>query len=84
MTKKKYSSYKEIDQELAILKLEREINYKKIILNIDKTKEILLPSKPLSIIHMVYKNFIKGSFGTIIKIALPILVNWYLNKKRGD
>ena len=33
MEKKKYSSYAEIERDLEILKLEKEINYNKIILN---------------------------------------------------
>ncbi|HEU0125365.1 MAG TPA: DUF6327 family protein, partial [Flavobacterium sp.] len=39
MEKKKYSSYAEIDKDLEILKLEKDINYQKLKLSFQKTKE---------------------------------------------
>ena len=45
MEKKKYSSYAEIERDLEILKVEKEIYYQKMLLSIDKTKESILPSK---------------------------------------
>ena len=36
---KKYSSYDQINADLEILKLEKEIHLQHILLNIDKTKE---------------------------------------------
>ena len=45
METKKYSSYAEINHDLEILKLKKEIHYKKMLLSIDKTKESFLPSK---------------------------------------
>ena len=41
MQSKKYSSYAQIDSELEILKVEKEISYQKLILSIEKTKESL-------------------------------------------
>ena len=38
MEPKKYSSYAQINHDLEILKLEKEIHYKKMLLSIDKTK----------------------------------------------
>ena len=43
METKKYSSYAQIECELEILKVERELNLQKIILDVEKTKENLLP-----------------------------------------
>ncbi|MEM0541518.1 DUF6327 family protein [Flavobacterium sp. j3] len=84
MEKKKYSSYAEIELELQILKVEREIHYQKILLSIDKTKESILPFKKINKILEVVSNFSSGIYGTILKTAIPILINWYLNRKRGD
>ena len=84
MKTKKYSSYAEIDHDLKILKLQTEIHYQKIILSIDKTKETFLPSKTVSLISDIYQKATSGIFGTILKIAIPFAINWYINRKRSD
>ena len=84
METKKYSSYKQIEEDLEILKLEREIYYQKTLLSIDKTKESILPSKSVSLLGTLYQNVFSGTYGTILKIAIPFVVNWYINRKRGD
>lgn len=84
METKKYSSYKQIEEELEILKLEREIYYQKTLFSIDKTKESILPSKSISFLGTLYQNVFSGTYGTILKIAIPFVVNWYINRKRGD
>ena len=52
METKKYSSYAQIELELEILKVERELNLKRIVLDVEKTKESLLP-----------KNLVKSFLG---------------------
>ena len=47
MEKKKYSSYAQIELDLEILKVEKELNLKRIVLNVEKTKESLLPKNLL-------------------------------------
>ena len=84
METKKYSSYAEINHDLEILKIEKEIHYQKILLSIDKTKENILPSKSVSFIGDIYQKLFSGSVGTILKIVIPYAVNWYINRKRGD
>jgi hypothetical protein len=84
MATKKYSSYAEIDKDLEILKLEREIHYKKTLLSIDRTKESIIPTNTVSFIEKVYKNVFSGTYGTILKIIIPYVINWYINRKRGD
>jgi hypothetical protein len=84
METKKYSSYQQIEEELEILKLEREIYYQKTLLSLDKTKESILPSKSVSFLGNLYQNVFSGTYGTILKIAIPYVVNWYINRKRGD
>lgn len=84
MEPKKYSSYAEIDHDLKILKTEKEIHYQKILLSIDKTKESILPSKSVSLVGDIYQKATSGILGTILKIAVPYAVNWYINRKRGD
>ena len=84
METKKYSSYKQIEEELEILKLERELYYQKALLSVEKAKESILPSKSVSFLGNLYQNVFSGTYGTILKIAIPYVINWYINRKRGD
>lgn len=84
MENKKYSSYAEIEQDLEILKVEKELYYQKMLLSIDKTKESILPSKSVSFIGNLYQKVFSGTYGTLLKIAIPYIINWYINRKRGD
>jgi hypothetical protein len=84
MERKKYSSYAEIEMDLEILKLEREINYQKILLSVEKTKESILPFRKINKVLETVSNFLSGTYGTILKTVIPIAINWYINKKRGD
>ncbi|WP_396193079.1 DUF6327 family protein [Flavobacterium sp.] len=84
METKKYSSYAEIEQDLEILKLEKEIYYQKMLLSIDKTKDSILPSKSISLIGNLYQKVFSGTYGTILKLLIPYVFNWYINRKRGD
>jgi hypothetical protein len=83
MEAKKYSSYAEIERDLEILKVEKEIHYQKILLGIDKTKESFMPSKTVSLVGDIYQKATSGIIGTVLKIAVPYAVNWYINRKRG-
>lgn len=84
MEKKKYSSYAQIEQELEILRVEKEIYYQKMLLSVEKTKESILPSKTVSVVENIYQKEFSGGFGTILKMVIPYIVNWYINRKRGD
>lgn len=84
MENKKYSSYAEIEQDLEILKLEKELYYQKMLLSIDKTKESILPSKSVSFIGNLYQKVFSGTYGTLLKMAIPYIINWFINRKRGD
>lgn len=84
MENRKYSSYAQIEKDLEILKIEKEIHYQKIVLSIDKTKESILPSKSLFFVSQVYEKVFSGITGTIVKFLIPYLINWFKNRKRGD
>ena len=83
METKKFSSYAAIEQELEILKVEKELHYQKMLLSIEKTKESILPSKAVSLVGNWYQKLFSGTYGTIFKIAIPYIINWYINRKRG-
>ena len=84
MEPKKYSSYAEIERDLEILKVEKEIYYQKMLLSIDKTKESILPSKSVSLLGNVYQKVFSGTYGTLLKMLIPYVFNWYINRKRGN
>jgi hypothetical protein len=84
MEPKKYSSYAQIELELEILKLEKELNLQKIKLNVEKTKESLLPKNIIKSFLGDYKSILSDYSGTILNIAIPLLINWFTKRKRGD
>jgi len=84
METKKYSSYAEIDMDLEILKLEREINYQKILLSVDKTKESIVPFRKINKVLESVSTFSSGTLGMLLKTIIPMAINWYMNRKRGD
>lgn len=83
METKKYSSYAAIDRELEILKLEKDINYQKLILSFQKTKESITPQNLVNGFFSSYKEYLLKSYPQILQSALPFIINWFMNKKRG-
>lgn len=81
---KKYSSYDQINADLAMLKLEREIHLQYILLNTEKVKESLEPENLFREVLESLKLKLSNSYGMILQIAIPYLINWLIHKKRGD
>ena len=81
---KKYSSYAEIERDLEVLKLEKEINYQKLVLSFQKTKESITPQNVVNGIFSSYKDYFSNSYGSIFKSILPYIIGWFINKKRGN
>ncbi|TRX37829.1 hypothetical protein FNW52_02720 [Flavobacterium sp. ZT3R18] len=84
METKKYSSYAEIDYNLEILKLEKEINYQKLVLTVQKTKEAITPENIVCGFFDSYKNIISNSYVSILKLIAPYVISYFVNRKRGD
>ena len=84
MGTKKYSSYAQIELELEILKVERELNLKKIVLNVQKTKESFMPINLIRGFIGGYKSILSNYSGMIHNIAIPILISWITKRKRGN
>ena len=84
METKKYSSYAQIELELEILKVERELNLKRIVLDVEKTKESLLPQSLIKGIFGDYKSILSNSSGIILKILIPLIIKWFKKRKRGN
>jgi len=84
MEAKKYSSYAEIERDLEILKLEKEINYQKMVLSFQRTKQSITPQNIFSGIFYSYKDYFSNSYVTILQSVLPYVIRWFINKKRGN
>ncbi|HRA72870.1 MAG TPA: DUF6327 family protein [Flavobacterium sp.] len=84
MGPKKYSSYAQIELELEILKIERELNLKRIFLNVQKTKESFMPINLIKGFIGDYKSILSNYSVMILNIAIPIIINWLKKRKRGN
>ncbi|OOV19408.1 DUF6327 family protein [Flavobacterium sp. LM4] len=84
MEVKKYSSYAEIEKDLEILKLEKEISYQKLVLSFQKTRENITPQNVMNGIFSSFKDYLSNSYGSIFQSILPYIIGWFINKKRGN
>ena len=73
METKKYSSYAQIDRELEILKIEKEISYQKLVFGFKKTKESFTPQNIVSDLIGSYSSVIP--YGAIVSTAAPFILN---------
>lgn len=83
MENKKYSSYADIDRDLEVLKLEKQINYQKLVLSFQRTKEAITPENIINGFIEPYKETIPNPFRSILQTILPYLISYFINKKRG-
>lgn len=86
MSKNIYSSFDQIEADLEILKIEKEINYQKIFLGFQKAKEHFTPSGLTKNVFNTFKNIYSGisnTNSTVLSILVPFAIKWILNKKRS-
>ncbi|MGO4905311.1 DUF6327 family protein [Flavobacterium sp. W20_MBD1_R3] len=83
METKKYSSYAQIERELEILKMEKEISYQKLIYGLKKTKESMTPMNIVGGVVGSSLNAFSGSYGSLLTFALPFVIKWIKRIKRG-
>ena len=83
MKTKKYSSYKQIDADLAVLKLEREINYQKTLLYGKNTAESLKPGHLVKGLLGSYKSILFDSSKEILATGVKYVTKWFMKRKRG-
>ena len=89
MENKKYSSYAQIDRELEILKLEKDIEYQRLLQSIQQTKDSLTPQKMVrnflgSLPSFSWREVLQSSYGSILNMAIPFVMGWLSKKKRGN
>ena len=77
MKGKVYSSYKEIDRDLEILKLQQEIDIRKLSLSLDKTLEGLTP---MGMLHSFLgkTGMLVTKSGLLKDVILPYLINKFI------
>ncbi|WP_309642510.1 DUF6327 family protein [Flavobacterium sp.] len=80
MEAKKYATYAEIEKDLEILKLEKDIQYQKLLLSVQKTRESFTPQGIVKNFLGSYQTIFSESYMTIINMALPYLVKWLFKK----
>ncbi|MAO16512.1 DUF6327 family protein [Flagellimonas marinaquae] len=69
MIKAQYTSFEDIDRDLKILKLQRQIDEEQVKLAVQKTKEELYPT-----------NILTGMAPLLQKLALTIVAKKLMNK----
>lgn len=84
MEKKRYTSYEQINCELEILRVAKELNLQRIVLNVKKTKESFMPINLIKGFLGSYSSFLDNSPGKIIGFAIPLIIGWIKNRKRGS
>jgi len=84
MEPKKYASYAAIEKDLEILKLQKDINYQKLVLSFQRTKESITPENIVGGFLSSFKEYISDSYPKILQSILPFVMNWFINKKRGN
>lgn len=83
METKKYASYAEIDRDLEILNLEKEIHYQKLLLSVQKTKESFEPKNIINSYLSSFKSTLSNNYVQILQAAIPYIIGWFINRKRG-
>jgi hypothetical protein len=84
MENKKYSSYAQIDRDLEILKLEKQISYQKVVLSIQKTRDSITPENIVNGFLAPYKESIPNPFRSILQTIVPYIISYFLGSKRGN
>jgi hypothetical protein len=76
-----YSSYEEIDQNLAILKLEREIHYQKASLHLQRAKDSLSPNNLVADIAHSFVEGYTGWTGSILGFIVVMIFRRFFSGK---
>lgn len=74
MERKKYSSYAEIDRDLEILMVERELNYQKLTRSLNDTKDSLNPDNMMPSVPKMALTVLGGLAGPIKSIGVSFLL----------
>ena len=88
MEKKKYSSYAQIDHDLDILKIEKDIEYHRLLLSIQLAKERFTPQNMIQgVLHswkedFSWKDIVSNSYGSLLNRFVPQVFRWFINRNK--
>ena len=72
-----YTSYEDIDRDLEILKLQKEIDLKKLSLSVEKTVDRFTPNNMImNVVENVGSSITK--FGLLQKFVLPFIMRKFV------
>ncbi|WP_306351217.1 DUF6327 family protein [Flavobacterium sp. '19STA2R22 D10 B1'] len=74
MENQKYRSYSEIERDLEILKIEKEIYYQKLVLSVQETKDSLSPSHLLGNVPKAALGLLGGLSGPIKNVLISVIL----------
>jgi len=74
MERKRYTSYEEIDRDLEILALEKEIQYKKLTQSFDRTKDSLSPGNLIGGVPKMAISAIGGLAGPLKNVGIAFIL----------
>jgi hypothetical protein len=83
METKKYSSYADIDRDLEVLKLEKEISYQRLVLSFQKTKDSVTPENIVKGFLAPYKEAIPNPVRSILKTITPYIISYFVSKRNN-
>ena len=82
MEKKVYSSYAEIDHELAILKIEREIHFQKTTLHIQKAWDTITPGNvAANVIELIALGY-SGMTKSILGFLFLLIFRYFFSRRK--
>jgi hypothetical protein len=77
--KKRYTNFEEVDKQLEILKLEREIQFRKLGLKLENTSNIVSPSSLMKTGFSTLATTFKGT-SSLKSVLLTVLVRFVMKK----
>lgn len=78
--KKNYSSLDQINNDLKILRLEKEIAYQKLHLAVDSLKEELTPDNLIRNSISSASSFVSNTSGNIKALAISSILKFLVNR----
>ncbi len=78
--KKNYSSLDQINNDLKILRLEKEIAYQKLHLAVDSLKEELTPNNLIRNSISSASSFVSNTSGNIKALAIASILKFLVNR----
>ena len=84
----KYSSYAQIERDLEILKLQKEIQYQKMVLKFQQTKDNITPQSVVNNfvdsyvekVTLPFDKIFQSAYPFLLKTSLPFLIKWISHK----